>query len=486
MDQILFGDEGSLRDIPGMKLWLDAKSINQADGTSVSAWLDQSGNQAHMNQATSSQQPIYKTNIVNGYPVVRFDGVDDNMSVTDSTKLGMLKNVDGATTVIVKKNTNYTNTANILFISNNTTGSRAVTQSYTSTVTFDSVGGRRLDADSYQALNTSNFANTSFNVITGVFDYANSDIYMYGNGQLLSSSTAFQTSGQTSNTDSASIGLSIGLATYFTGDIAEVCVWNRALSTNELNQVHTYLFNKYGFTPTNLSGCKLWLDASTLTGANASSVTTWADSSGNAYDFTQATSSLKPTLRTNLLNGKNGVRFDGVDDYMGNTTGLSIANNIAGITVFNVWKLTYGAVNYQTPFCISVGTSATTSRVAMGHTPTGKNHIGGRRLDADTFASNATTADATNYPVIQSGYLDYANAKARLYINGTGTTETTFQTVGNTSATNSLGFYIGSKASTEIDGCDMFETIVYNRKLTDAEIAVVHKYLSKKWGIPLA
>lgn len=55
-------------------------------------------------------------------------------------------------------------------------------------------------------------------------------------------------------------------------------------------------------------------------------VYTWVDRSGNARNLTQATLSLRPTLR--LVSGKWVVRFDGVDDFM------TFATSVTGITGF--------------------------------------------------------------------------------------------------------------------------------------------------------
>jgi len=68
--------------IPGLKLWLDASQIvGLNDGDSVGTWSDTSGNANDATQATVSAKPTYKTSIQNGLPVVRFDGVDDVMTV---------------------------------------------------------------------------------------------------------------------------------------------------------------------------------------------------------------------------------------------------------------------------------------------------------------------------------------------------------------------------------------------------------------------
>lgn len=67
--------------IPGLKLWLDANRIPGADDNSVTTWSDQSGNVHHATEATNP--PIFKTNIVNGKPVVRFNGTTQFLTMTN-------------------------------------------------------------------------------------------------------------------------------------------------------------------------------------------------------------------------------------------------------------------------------------------------------------------------------------------------------------------------------------------------------------------
>ncbi len=46
---------------------------------------DWSDNADHAIQATASKQPVFKTNIVNGEPVFRFDGSTDYIDLGDVT-----------------------------------------------------------------------------------------------------------------------------------------------------------------------------------------------------------------------------------------------------------------------------------------------------------------------------------------------------------------------------------------------------------------
>jgi hypothetical protein len=71
-------------DIAGLQLWLKADSLSLNDADPVTTWADQSGNGRDAGQAVAANKPIYKVNIVNGKPVVRFDGVNDVMTTAAS------------------------------------------------------------------------------------------------------------------------------------------------------------------------------------------------------------------------------------------------------------------------------------------------------------------------------------------------------------------------------------------------------------------
>ena len=65
-------------DIAGCKLWLKADAgITKDGGNYVSIWADQSGNGNDAVQATGSAQPLWVDDVLNGKPVLRFDGLDN-------------------------------------------------------------------------------------------------------------------------------------------------------------------------------------------------------------------------------------------------------------------------------------------------------------------------------------------------------------------------------------------------------------------------
>lgn len=80
-------------------LWSEAGTDTTTDGAEVATWTDQSGNGNNAVQNTAGNKPIYKANIVNGKPVLRFDGVNDHMSISGAA------NYSAASLVLVVKAT---------------------------------------------------------------------------------------------------------------------------------------------------------------------------------------------------------------------------------------------------------------------------------------------------------------------------------------------------------------------------------------------
>ena len=73
------------------------------------------------------------------------------------------------------------------------------------------------------------------------------------------------------------------------------------------------------FELTNLSGLKLWLKYDTGITLNGSSVSNWADQSGNSNDAAQATSGRQPNY------GSGDIRFDGIDDRFDLTAQIGLS-----------------------------------------------------------------------------------------------------------------------------------------------------------------
>lgn len=64
-----------------LKFFLDADTIAQADNTAVATWTGKINSKDAAN-ATGAEQPTLQTNEINGHSIVRFDGTDDDLTIT--------------------------------------------------------------------------------------------------------------------------------------------------------------------------------------------------------------------------------------------------------------------------------------------------------------------------------------------------------------------------------------------------------------------
>jgi hypothetical protein len=242
---------GATVPMSGLKVWLQADSLGLSDGTAVSSWTDISGNGFNAAQATGGQQPVFKTAIRNGKPIVRFDGTDDVLGLSGSA-LGIFNNIGGGTVFVVCSDTNNAAGAaghySVVF-SSGTTGNRIVLLTK-ETVSQISSKGKRLDADA-NIFSTATYS-AGFHVLTANADWSGNSNQLFVDG-VGATATAYSGGGNTSATNSVFAGVGANTAVganAFPGDIAEVLVFNRVLTATERNQVHGYLGSKYNIAVT--------------------------------------------------------------------------------------------------------------------------------------------------------------------------------------------------------------------------------------------
>ena len=437
-------------------------------GSDPSVWPDLSGNGRNATQATSTQRPAIVTGAQNGRQVRRFDGTDDFLRLT--TGLGMLRNVPGATVIAVYKwITNPVINKSVFFASVNANADLARMYLGGGVASRKLLtGGRRLDSDSFARCDSSADNTNSFFVHSGVVDYANSDLFQYVNGTLDGVNTAFQTSGNTSNTDSSLITVGTAgtvLSNCANVDIAEILVFPTALSTTNRQAVEAYLSNKWG-TPTPLPiplslSPALWLSD---TGSDAS---VWTDLSGNGRNATQATALAQPTIVTSGISGRQIRRFDGVNDYLQSNSALATTTG----TIFVVSQFTDLIVADRVIF--QAGTNATKASVGLGiHTNRArKSFIYGSTDILGTATTNATSISCT---FNASGNTYYQDGTLVGSVSVTGINCGAGFTVGSLRDGSFTTFYKG----------DIAEVLVFPTALSTTDRQAVESYLRTKWGTP--
>jgi hypothetical protein len=239
--------------VPGLRLWLAAdKILGLAGGAAVATWSDASGRGNDATQATGTAQPTYQTAVVNGLPVVRFDGTSDWMNLA-TTDLLAATNAVGAVTffAVAKLSSTAATTNDYLSIGNGTVGSNARMKAGQRAGTAGVWGMtvRRLDADAALSLEDS-ADNTAWHVHAAVMDFATGGATLYVDGAQVASNPSLTTAGTTSATNAlvAAVGArGDGLGEFWPGDIAELVMYVGAskIADADLALVAGYLLGKY-------------------------------------------------------------------------------------------------------------------------------------------------------------------------------------------------------------------------------------------------
>ena len=257
--------------IAGCSIWLDgadtsSNSMTFSSGSNLSVWKDKSGSSNNFSASGTV------ANITDGgYSVVSFPsgGV---MTSTNSVSVS-----SNSALFVVSKLTSIPNgVGRIVEFPNISSGDFAVR--------YNSPSNGLIGTPTVAGNNSNDFANNKY-FVNGVFN-PNYTLSSFSNVYTLIDSMISTGSG------TSTIKLSDNVYNqYFVGNIAEFIYYpNGGLTSSQRRQVEMYLAWKWGlttplstFSPANISGLKLWLDAtdsSTLL-LNGSNVTQWNDKSGN-------------------------------------------------------------------------------------------------------------------------------------------------------------------------------------------------------------
>lgn len=235
----------------------------------------------------------------------------------------------------------------------------------------------------------------------------------------------------------------------------------------------------FNFTPLHFKPI-LWLDASDLSTITSASgaVSQWNDKSGNAYHFSQATSTARPITGTRTVNGLNALDFDGTDDRLFRNS-ISLVNQTTGtFTAFAVVLpdvitsshliLNGDADPLRAPQFLRFNASLFEAIRIMDLSGTINTVTGSLSATAGVAVCLASRLDTANLQV----FSDRQRSTPLAATNGA------YAVL----ATHDVGSYKGL-SGLYFNGL-ICEIITYNYPLTDNEIGVVQEYLRKKWNTP--
>jgi len=219
--------------IDGLVLWLDAGE-GITHGSGVSMWKDQSGNNNHATQVDTNMQPNYEVDVLNDLPVVRFDDYD-YLEAPDDDSLDIVDAITIFTVTCPGSNVTQCIIAKDGLVTNYRSWNWHISETPGSSMRM------RLNGVNPVYVDGSTDLKETWHLGTGRYDGAIMELWF--DGELESFKGASGTI--TATEEPVRIGLFSNGKYPFNGDIAEILVYNRALSDSEREMVENYLNAKY-------------------------------------------------------------------------------------------------------------------------------------------------------------------------------------------------------------------------------------------------
>ena len=246
---------------------------------------------------------------------------------------------------------------------------------------------------------------------------------------------------------------------------------------------NTASFTLPAFSPDNLQGLVMWLDADDTNTISESGgfVSQWSDKSINAFDVAQTNQTNKPQTGINTIGDKNVITFDGADNYVENLgidlvigpqLSVFMVANRKTIDIFPRGKLSLwetGQLNDQDNIPSIAFDDRNNPQEVLGFD---RNNISNRTLSPDNGVPfiYTTIFDGTNNN-------SFLNGSSAGFINPTAIS----------GAFNIQNIRVGTR---QFGGSpflfwhgDIGEIIIYDRALGNEEITLIEIYLSGKWDI---
>lgn len=232
-----------------------------------------------------------------------------------------------------------------------------------------------------------------------------------------------------------------------------------------------------GFTPTQIGGTLLWLDAAdsntlfqTVGGAAATAdgnpVGEWKDKSGNGRNGTNTLTG-RPTLKTGIYNGRNTVRFNGTSNFLSLPNFYNLGTD--DFTAFIVTKVNTPSV-YTVVF--EQSNAGLAGRLIFFVGPFAQKY---QYYHGNGYVGAGINGTSTNiiYKAISNG-----TSRSFSISNGTPLTATLadFNSLGNFT-------YLGNSGYNEYLNGDINEVLFYDRALSAGDQTLIYNYLAAKWGI---
>lgn len=211
-----------ISEIEDPTLWFDASTLDLNDDDLVASWTDLSGNDYHATQGSDGNKPTFKENILNGKPVIKFDG-DQYLKTEEFTTLSQPNRIFLVFTAV--ENAGY-----IVLDGTNDTNRHA----------FGSSAPAENDVAIFAGavLNSNDLLPQNWAIWGGLYNTTDSKIIKNG---------LIKETGNVGSQDlnGLTIGCRYNLTRFMDGNLAEILIYDSALSDSNRLLVENYLSQKY-------------------------------------------------------------------------------------------------------------------------------------------------------------------------------------------------------------------------------------------------
>lgn len=229
--------------IPNIIAWYDADDsttlFEDSAGTTpaldnadvIGRWLDKSGNDYHVTQATTANKATLRLAVQNGKNVIRFDGTDDFLANAAFPDFGDIYTIF----IVIKLDADGDTSQGVYSVSNGTYPTGFGMYQATNLVSFMRGASASHDVGNVNRRDGNFYIHSQTNTGT--------------QNQFRTNAIASQTAAYTAPNPNTLNRLDIGRINIagwnFKGDMAELIIYNRNLSSDERNTVRDYLNMKW-------------------------------------------------------------------------------------------------------------------------------------------------------------------------------------------------------------------------------------------------
>jgi len=246
-----------------------------------------------------------------------------------------------------------------------------------------------------------------------------------------------------------------------------VIEYQKQITTADIDQNNPYVVDPLAL--------RLWLKADRAETNNGQPVLSVKNATDDLIDFAQVTTAtnLAPTLVTNAINNRPALRFDGIDDFLTSTTTSIHTNN--GLSIIVVGKSNSASTNQA--YIAKFNAAANKREWRLQN----DNFIATDLATAEQANETVSFANNTNLRIITARWAPSTPSSININNGAINNAIASFTDITSTDTPIIIGAQ--QAGLNRFFSGDIAEILVYQKRLSDAELTKVRTYLNTKYII---